>query len=137
VANGNWKTLPRFVIEATRARNLSKASKAWNWHSLYLDLALDKIRKEEGSKIERKKNGSRSREFKMGTKSITLRIHNNVLLLFNRSLSSFFQQICLSLCLLWSVPLSLFPPILPLPLLSRFRYQSSFLSFSPFFFTFN
>jgi hypothetical protein len=68
--------------------------------TLYLDLALDKIRKEEGSKIERKKNGSRSREFKMGTKSITLRIHNNVLLLLNRSLSSFFQQICLSLCLL-------------------------------------
>ncbi|KAJ6678326.1 SAM (S-ADENOSYL METHIONINE) TRANSPORTER [Salix viminalis] len=32
----------------------------------------------------------------MGTKFITLRIHNNVLLLFNRSLSSFFQQISLS-----------------------------------------
>ncbi|KAJ6288753.1 hypothetical protein OIU76_024686 [Salix suchowensis] len=33
----------------------------------------------------------------MGTNFITLRIHNNVLLLFNRSLSSFFQQISLSL----------------------------------------
>ncbi|KAJ6740424.1 SAM (S-ADENOSYL METHIONINE) TRANSPORTER [Salix purpurea] len=65
----------------------------------------------------------------MGTNFITLRIHNNVLLLFNRSLSSFFQQISLSLPLRRSVPLSNFPSILPLPLLSRFRYRISFFHF--------